>query len=301
MRGQGAAAAAWNAPILLLILAVVFWSGNFIVGRAVDGLVPPVALAFWRWTVALALVLGFGYRQIRADLPALLKAWPIILVLSAFGIAAYNTLVYIGLTSTTALNALLLQSAMPLTILACSFVLFRERPRAVQIAGVLVSIMGVATIACRGNPRIFIEMSLNAGDLWVMAAVLSYAFYSVLLRRRPAVHPHSFLAATFFVGAAMLLPIYIGEYQAGLRIATEPLAFGAIVYSAVFPGFLSYLFYNRGVEMVGANRAGHFMHLMPVFGSVLAIGLLGERPELYHLYGFMLIGIGLLVAMVKYR
>ncbi len=275
--------------------------GNFIVGRAVAGDVPPVTLAFWRWTIGLVFILALGHRQLRADLPVLLRAWPVVILLSGLGIAVFNTLVYFGLQSTTAVNGLLLQSAMPLIILLFSFLLFREAPRLNQVIGVIISIIGVLAIACQGDVAVLLSLAVNIGDVWILLAVMSYALYSALLRKRPAVQPFSFFAATFLLGALMLVPLYAMELRAGLRIAPQPGSYLAILYVALFPGFLSYLFYNRGVELVGANRAGHFMHLMPVFGSLLAVGFLGETIQGFHLAGIALIGGGIFFAMLGRR
>jgi drug/metabolite transporter (DMT)-like permease len=298
---RGIRALGWNAPYLLLTLAVLFWSGNFIVGRAIAGDVPPVTLAFWRWTIGLVFILALGYRQLRADLPVLWRNWPMVVLLAGIGIAVFNTLVYFGLQSTTAVNGLLLQSAMPLLILMCSFVLFRERPSLNQTVGVLVSIVGVMVIACRGDLAVLVSLSVNMGDVWILVAVLSYAVYSALLRKRPTVAALSFLAATFFLGALMLVPLYAMEMRAGRYIEPVASSYLAILYVAAFPGFLSYLFFNRGVELVGANRAGHFLHLMPVFGSALAILFLGEAIRGFHLAGIALIGGGILFAMLPRR
>ena len=298
---RGIRALGWNMPYLLLTLAVLFWSGNFIVGRAVAGDVPPVTLAFWRWTIGLVFILALGHRQLRADLPVLLRAWPVVILLSGLGIAVFNTLVYFGLQSTTAVNGLLLQSAMPLIILLFSFLLFREAPRLNQVIGVIISIIGVLAIACQGDVAVLLSLAVNIGDVWILLAVMSYALYSALLRKRPAVQPFSFLAATFLLGALMLVPLYAMELRAGLRIAPQPGSYLAILYVALFPGFLSYLFYNRGVELVGANRAGHCMHLMPVFGSLLAVGFLGETIQGFHLAGIALIGGGIFFAMLGRR
>ncbi|MGE0418289.1 MAG: DMT family transporter [Acetobacteraceae bacterium] len=291
----------WTAPHVLLTFAVLFWSGNFIVGRAIAGTVPPVALAYWRWTLGLGLVICLGTSQIRRDWPVLRRHWRVLLVLGALGIAVFNTLVYLGLQFTTAVNALLLQSAMPVMILAASFLLFRERPGGWQVLGVLVSIVGVAVIATHGDWHMLASLKLNAGDVWILAAVASYALYSALLRQRPAVHPLSFLAATFAIGSVMLLPLYVHEHLRIAQVQPVPAAWLAIAYVAVFPGFLSYLLFNRGVELAGANTAGHFVHLMPIFGSVLAILLLGETLAGFHLVGGALIAAGLVLAALDRR
>lgn len=289
----------WQSPYLLLGLAVLFWSGNFIVGRATAGIVPPIALAFWRWTLGLLLVVGLGSANIRRDWAQLKSHWKILLLLGALGIATFNTFVYLGLQTTTAVNALLLQSAMPVIILAATFLIYGERPAWRQALGVLVSIGGVLAIAAKGDWQTLATLQFNGGDLWVLAAVAAYALYSALLRQRPAVHPLSFLAATFSVGAIMLLPLYIHEHMAIAQVRPVLPAYLAIAYVALFPGFLSYLLYNRGVELVGANTAGHFMHLMPIFGSGLAVLVLGERFAGYHLVGAALIAAGLALATLR--
>lgn len=285
----------WRAAYPMLTLAVLFWSGNFVLGRAINEVVPPIGLAFWRWTGALILVLILARRTLKADLPALQRHWKMVLALSIFGVAAFNTLVYIGLHTTTAINALMLQSAIPLAIIVCSFVLFRERIGWAQAGGVLLSLAGVAVIASLGELAGLLHLSFNPGDVWVLIAVLSYALYSTLLRRRPAVHPLSFLAATFAIGAVVLLPLALWEHLTVQPMLVTPVSLMAIVYVSVFPGFLSYLFFNRGVELVGATRSGQFIHLMPVFGSLMAIVLLGETLHWFHAAGIALIagGIGL--------
>jgi drug/metabolite transporter (DMT)-like permease len=292
----GLVARLWRSPYLLLTLTPLFWSGNFIVGRAVHASIPPVALAFWRWFGALILVIGLALPHLRRDWPILLRHWRMMLVLSALGVSAFNTFVYLGLQSTTAINALLLQSAMPAFILLCSFAVFGERAGPAQLGAILLSLAGVVTIATQGEPLSLVELRLNRGDAWVLAAVIAYAIYSVLLRRRPTVHAVSFLGATFLLGTAILLPFYLAEIAGGATARTEPATFLAILYVAVFPSLLAYLFYNRGVELIGANRAGQFVHLMPAFGSLLAVLFLGESFRLFHAAGIALIGAGILLA-----
>jgi drug/metabolite transporter (DMT)-like permease len=287
----------WDAPYVLLFLTVLFWSGNFIVGRWIGGTVPPIAMAFWRWAFALVLVLSIGgWQHFRRDMPVLMKQWPLIVVLSIFGVASFNTLVYIGLHSTTAINALMLQSVIPMVIILCSFVMFHEKIRAGQAWGIALSFFGVTVIATQGSPGDLFDLALNPGDVWVLAAVLSYSLYSVLLRRRPAVHPFSFLVATFAIGDLCLLPLYLWEHANGARIDLGLPAVLAIGYVALFPGFFSYLFFNRGVDLVGANKAGQFIHLMPALGSVMAIALLGESFQVFHIAGIALIGLGITIA-----
>jgi drug/metabolite transporter (DMT)-like permease len=286
----------WRSGALLLVLAMLFWSGNFVLGRAVHELITPIALSFWRWTLALAILLPYAWGHVRKDMPALRAAWKPLLVLAFLGISVFNTLVYLGLRSTAVVNGVLLQSAMPLVILLFSFALFRERVRVLQVVAIGVSLLGVGVIVSQGSLAALLQFSVNPGDAWIFTAVCCYALYSVLLRKRPQVHPLSFLAATFAIGAAILLPFYVWE-----EIAHDPFQLtrttgAAIVYVALFPSIISFLCFNRAVELLGANRAGQFVHLMPVFGSALAALFLDERLAAYHFGGAALIAAGILLS-----
>jgi drug/metabolite transporter (DMT)-like permease len=285
-----------DSPYLLLVLAVFFWAGNFIVGRAVRADVPPVALAFWRWFVASILVTGLAWRHLPADLTALRRNWLPVTLLSIAGITMFNTLVYIGLQQTIAINALLMQSLMPVLIVGMSYVIFRERIGSVQAVGVVVSLAGALMIIAQGSLDVLLSLSMNRGDILVFLAVVGYAGYSIGLRKRPAVHPLSFVAATFVVGDLFLLPLYLWESAAGHRLMIDASAIMAIGYVAVFPSIISYLCFNRGVELVGANRAGMFIHLLPVFGSIMAIIFLGESLQWFHGGGILLIATGIFMA-----
>ena len=283
-------------PYVLLVLASLFWSGNFIIGRAVHEAVPPVGLAFWRWAVASLIILAAGYPHLVRDWPALRAGWRTIVLLSVLGVTAYNTLVYVGLQSTSAINSLLMQSTMPVVIIVMTFLLFGERFKLLQAAGVLVSLCGAVTIVTKGDWAALLRLSLNVGDIWVMGAVASYAAYSALLRRRPSVHPLSLLAVTFTTGTIVLAPFYAWET---LLVRSVPLEFGtvgAVAYLAVFPSVLAFFCYNRAVQAVGANRAGVFIHLVPVFGIFMAVAFLGEKFSVTHLVGMGLIFAGIAIA-----
>ena len=285
-----------DKPYLLLTLAVLFWAGNFILGRAFHGIIPPVALAFWRWFGASVLIIGPAWKHLRQDWPILCRHWAIIILLSALGIAAFNTLAYSGLQYTQAINAFLMQSLMPVLIVILSFLIFREKVRLLQVAGILISLCGAVAIIARGDFSLLIALQFNRGDLLVAGAILCYAGYSALLRKRPPVHPLSFIAITFWIGSAIILPLYLWETLTVRALQLQPAVLLVIGYVAIFPSIISYLCFNRGVELIGANRAGLFIHLMPVFGSLMAILFLGETFFWYHTLGIGLIATGIYLA-----
>ena len=288
-----------DRPYLLLTMAVFFWAGNFILGRAFHSEIPPVALAFWRWVGAALLVTLPALPHLRRDRRALLQSWPTILLLSTLGIAAFNTLAYSGLQYTEAINAFLLQSLMPVLIVLLSFLIFREKVTRLQCVGILVSLCGAVTIIARGDAEILLSLSVNRGDLLVFTAIACYAGYTVMLRKRPHVHPLAFIATTFWLGSLILVPIYLWETLTVATLELKPTTMLVIGYVMVFPSIVSYLCYNRGVELVGANRAGLFIHLMPVFGSSMAVLFLGEVFCWYHGLGILLIGAGIYLATRK--
>jgi drug/metabolite transporter (DMT)-like permease len=284
-------------PYLLLTLAVLFWAGNFILGRAVRMDVPPIALAFWRWAVASLLVLSPALAPLKRDWSAIRRNAPMLMLLAGTGVAAFNTLVYSGLQYTVAINAFLMQALMPVFIVLFSFLLFRVRINRRQVAAVATCLAGAVVIIVRGDFQVMASLSLNPGDLLVLLAVFSYAAYSVLLRKRPPIHPLSFVAVTFGAGTIMLLPLYLWETITIRSLALNRTTLLAILYVAIFPSIISYLCYNRGVEAIGANRAGLFLYLMPVFGSLMAVGYLGESLLWFHWVGIVLIAAGLVASM----
>lgn len=281
---------------LLMMLPPLFWASNAVMGRAVAGTIPPIGLAFWRWVLGTLIVLPFAWTHLRHDLRALRAGWKEVLLLGTLGIGIFNTFQYVALTSTTALNAVMLQSSMPVLIVLMSLLLFGDRVRAAQGAGIAVSLAGAATLVSRGDPAVLLGLRLNVGDLWMLAAVVVYAAYTTLLRRRPAIHGLSFILVTFAIGAVELLPFYLWESLTQRPVEATLTTALAVGYVALFPSIVAYLCFNRVVELVGANTAGLIIHLVPVFGSLLAILFLGERLHWYHGVGIALIAAGIALA-----
>jgi drug/metabolite transporter (DMT)-like permease len=281
------------SPYLLLILANLFWAGNWIVSRAFRGELPPVALSFWRWVVALLCLLPLSLPHVHRDWRQLRAAWPRLLLFGALGIGGYNVLVYGGLQYTTAINGTLLNSFAPIVILLMSWLTQGRRLHGRETAGILVSFGGVIAIVVHGDWQRLRELSLNVGDLWILASVLAWSGYTLLLSRRPAVHPLAFLTAISITGLIFLMPFYLWEMAQGRHVIATAGSIAGIVYTGVFPAFLGYILWNRGVAEVGPARAGLFMHLIPAFGIMLSMIFLDERPALYHVIGICLIFAGI--------
>lgn len=294
---------AWHpSPYLLLVLTTLFWSGNFVLGRAVNAVFTPFALSFWRWAVALAILLPFVWSSLRQQGPLVRRHAPILLLLSILGVVNFNTFVYIGLQSTTATNALIMLSVTPVLIVALSFLLLRQTVTGWQALGILISLAGMLVIVGRGDAGALLARQFNPGDLWALAAVTSWALYSVCLRWRPAgLQPLNFQVATIGIGLVILTPLYAWDLAQGRTVAVNAATVGSILYLALFPSILAYVFWNRAVAELGANRAGQFLHLMPVFGAALSMIFLGERLHGFHAVGIALVALGIYLATVYGR
>jgi drug/metabolite transporter (DMT)-like permease len=285
-----------DQPYLLLSMTSLFWAGNAVVGRFAAGRVPPMTLSLLRWVIAFALVLPFAWPHLRRDFGAIRAKMPVMLALSATGIGAFNSMQYAALEHTTALNVLLLQSIGPLFVAVWSLLLLGVRLTVAQGIGIVLSICGVITILTQGDPALLFGIRLNGGDLLFLLAMVVFAFYSALSLKRPAVHPLSFAAFTFGAGALCVVPAFAWEMATRAAMALTLPNLLTIGYVSIFPSVLAYLCFNRGVLLIGANRAALFLHLVPVFGSVLAIVFLGERPTLSHFIGYALVIAGIAVA-----
>jgi drug/metabolite transporter (DMT)-like permease len=285
-----------DRPYVLLSLTMLFWAGNLVLARFVADQIPGALLAWLRWAGASLIVLPFTWARVRADWPMIRRHPVVLTILALSGITAYNTLSYWGLHFTQAINALLLQSFAPLAIALWTLILFRERLTLRQLIGIAVSLFGVVVIVCRGDLAQITHLTFNPGDLLLLTALVCYGLYSALLRRAPPIHPWSLLTVVFVWGALLLTPVVIVEYWAGARPHFTPSSVAVLGYVAVFPSIIAYLFFNRGVALIGANRAGPFLHLIPLFGAAIAILFLGEQALPFHGVGFALILAGVVIA-----
>jgi drug/metabolite transporter (DMT)-like permease len=281
-------------PFLLLTLTTLFWAGNFVLGRALKNSIPPISLGFWRWSMAFLMLLPFGIPHVRAQWHQIRQSWLMLTVYGLLGVLCFNTCIYIGLRSTTATNALLLNSAIPILIVLLSFLLGGTKISTRQALGIATSLTGVLTIVCRANPALFLTLQINRGDLWILTAVVSWSFYTFLLRQRPLnLHPLAFLTSIMAIGLVPLSMLYLWEFSRLGGFAPNPANCISILYMALFPSVLAFIFWNQAVREVGPNKAGLFLYLMPVFGAVLSAVFLGESIQTFHLIGMALIFSGI--------
>lgn len=288
------------SPYILLLLVALFWAGNSVLARWIRLDVPPIGLSFWRWALAGAVLLPFVWRD-------MVRIWPLvrsnpgqILLLSILGVTNYNTFLYLGLQTTTASNAVLLLSVMPLVIILFSRLMLGVPVSLRQSLGIVASMAGVAIIVAKGETGRLLDLDLSSGDLWVLAGVVSWSAYSVLLKRRPAgFDGYPLLGYTIVIGLVFIAPFYLWEIGTGLRVTLSAVTLLSVVYVALFASILAYLFWNHAVEQVGPNRAGQFVHLIPVFGTLMSVFLLGERLYLYHLAGILLVAAGIALATFR--
>lgn len=285
------------SAFLLLALANLFWSGNWIAGRALREAFDPVSLNFWRWVVAAVALAPFALPALRRKWPLIRRHAGILLLLAFTGVALFQSLVYLGLRSTQAVNAVLLNSSLPLFMLLCSWAIERERASRRQITGMLISLAGILVILSRGDPGALLQLELHAGDVWILLAMPVWGIYSVLLKRRPAeLGGLEFLLVISLAGVFMLAPAAaLSALHAPPRMpsANEALA---IVYMGLAASVFAFICWNRGVAVVGANAAGFTVHLLPAFGTLLAILILGEAFQAFHAAGIATILAGVVLA-----
>lgn len=293
---QSLAARGFDNAYLLLVLTMLFWAGNSVVARGAYEVVPPLALAWLRWMLATLIVLPFAWPYLKRDWPTIKAHWRVLALLGLLGTGTFNSLYYVGLSKTTAINGLIINSSIPILIPIAIFVIYREKLRRIQAAGIALSFIGVLTVLAKGDPALLLAFQMNEGDLWVLTAMVVWSVYTSILREQPRIHWLSFAAVTFAVASVLTLPLFIGEHLSGTRIQPGWHAFLAIAYVSTMPSVVAQIFYIRGVELIGGSRAGVFTHLVPLFGAVLAILFLGEDLHLYHLAGFGLILAGVWIS-----
>ena len=287
MRDGSARASA--LPYVLLLVAAASFGGNWVAARVVNFEVAPFALSFWRWAIAGVLLFPFALPQLREDATLIRRHWPKLLVFGAVGAGGFTLLGYWGVSYTTAINATLLNSSLPLFVVPLSWLLLGLTVSARQLLGLSLSLGGVLTIVSSGSPRTLAQLKLNPGDFLLLGGAFLWAIYTVTLRWRPPLRPLSFLFTAIVAAAAVSAPFYAWEMWSGRMMSATPVSIVTIGYLALFPSIIAYICWNQAVAMVGPNVAGFFNPVIPVFGILFAVAFLGEPLRAYHLAGFALV------------
>jgi len=287
---------------IYLLLPIFFWSGNYILGRLTvsDG-IDPFSISFLRWSLACLIILPFAYKKLWRERKIIAENWPLLVLFGWLGICNYNLFLYIGLTSTTVTNAVLLNSIMPVMILITARLLLGHKTSWLQNTGILISTVGAITIVSRGSLDTFLHLSISHGDLWIIAAAISWAIYSVMIIRRPKeMSLIGFFACTALIGTLFQAPLFFLFGDSQLSDFTVG-NWAAILYMGVFASIGAFLCWNTGIQKLGAATAGHFIHLLPVFSIGLSVIFLGETLLNFHYIGITLIFSGIFVATLLNR
>ncbi len=289
-------------PYLLLVLTTLFWSGNFVISRGMHAAITPISLTFWRWAVALLILSFFGLRHLLAQKEVALKHKKFIIIQGILGVAGYNNLIYMAMQTTTAINAALVTSSIPVIIVVISWIMYRERLSLRQCIGICLSLAGVLLIISQGNLSTLLELQFNRGDILVFIAAVVWASYSANLKKYPKeLHPLAFQTGIVIVGLTVITPMYLAEFYGGKTLAISTDGVLTILYVAIFASVLAFIFWNRAVSILGANIAGPFIHLMPLFSTILAVIFLGEKLTVSHLQAIPIIFSGILLTTLKIK
>ena len=274
---------------LLLALASLCWSGNHLMGRAIAGHVPPLTIATVRWLLAAAILYPFVRERLPRDWPVIRRHLGVMIYLSLLGGALFGALQFVGLQFTAALNVSVMNSLAPVFIAAAGAVMFRDRLTSGQLIGIAISLLGVLAIITKLDPDVLTHFTFNTGDIIIFINMVLWAVYSASLRWRPPIHPLSFMFMFALISGVAMLPAFAWEYSTGFVLQPTVLTFSAIVFVTIFSTIAAFMFWTRGVELIGPNRAGVFLHLIPIYSALLTGALLGEPLMGYHVVGFALI------------
>lgn len=284
---------------LFLVLAVLFWSGNFIFGRYLSVSIDPVQLSFFRWFFVLVIFLPYIIVNYKNLIRGFKKDSMILFILGGLGIAGFNTFLYYGLQTTTATNGLLINSSTPIFIIIISSIILKTTITKVQGVGVVLSTLGVLYLILKGDVQHIFELEFNPGDLWILLAALDWALYTVLLKFKPKeLTSFEFLIITTIIGVIMLSFVFVYQgFSFEFSFIENSNILYSLIYIVIFPSILSFYFWNMAIGEIGASKAGQSAHLMPIFGAILAYVFLGEVMQFYHIIGMIFIAIGIYLTM----
>tara|TARA_B100000700_G_scaffold113670_1_gene127741 strand:- start:911 stop:1810 length:900 start_codon:yes stop_codon:yes gene_type:complete len=292
-----------NKAYIFLVLTTLFWAGNFIVGKAASLFeIPPFTLNFYRWTFAWLILAPFTLKEIIEKKNYILENIKLIIILGITSITIFNSIVYYSLNFTQVISGVLMISTIPVMIIVFCWLLKIEKTNIYQILGVIFSLCGVAVIITKANLVVLLNLNFNKGDLWMVVAMFSWALYSALLRKKKIeVSQLSLLQVIISAGLVFLLPAYLIEFALGYRASIHLPFILTLTYVVLFPGLAAFIFWIKGISIIGSNRAGIFLHLIPVFSTVLAIIIFKEKFMIYHLIGAILIITGIILSSKKLK
>ncbi|MDX0405172.1 EamA family transporter [Sinorhizobium medicae] len=279
-----------------LSITALFWGGNSVAGKMAVGHVSPMMLTTLRWLIALAVILVLMTPQIRRDWQKIRQHWLQLLAYGAIGFTMFNAFLYSAVQYTSAINAVILQAGIPMLIFIFNFALFKMKASFAQVIGFTVTLIGVLITAAHGDLASLVRLSFNFGDALMILACIVYAAYTVALRWKPAMHWQSFIAAPAFGALLSAIPLLVWEIGKDAAIMPDATGWAIVLYAAIFPSLMSQVLYVRGVEMIGANRAGLFINAIPVFGTLLSVLLVEEIFRPFHLVALALVLGGIAVA-----
>ena len=290
-----------NSAYIFLVLATLFWSGNFIVGKVASFYeIPPFSLNFYRWTFAWLILAPFTLKEIIKKKDHILQNIKLILVLGITSITIFNSIVYYSLNFIQVISGVLMISTIPVMIIFFSWIFKIEKTNIYQILGVIFSLLGVAIIVTKADFDILINLNFNKGDLWMVVAMFSWAMYSALLRKKKfELSQISLLELIISAGLIFLLPAYLIEMSLGYKLNINLPFILTLSYVVIFPGLASFIFWIKGIAIIGSNRSGIYLHLMPIFSTVLAMLIFKEKFMNFHLFGAVFIITGIFLSSRK--
>ena len=290
-----------NLAYLLLTLAALFWSGNFVIGKTASFYeIPPFSLNFYRWLFVWIILFPFTFKEIYQNKKYILQNFSLFLVLGITGITIFNSVVYYSLYYTQVISGILMISTIPVMIILISSILRIEKTNSFQIIGVILSLVGVFCIITKTDLDLIKNLDFNKGDLSMTIAMFSWATYSALLKKKKyKLSQISLLQVIISFGFIFLVPIFFIENKIGNPLNFSLPFFLILTYAVLFPAIASYLFWIKGISIIGANRAGVFLHLMPIFGAILAMIIFKEKFMFYHVLGAIFILSGIMLSNRK--
>ena len=288
---------------IFLCFASLFWSGNFVIGRfsSLENIVSPLSLAFYRWVIAFLILTPFCLQKAIKELPLLKKQPGMIFLIILTGPTLFNTLVYLGLTATTVINSLLIISTTPMLIILLNKLLYKAQTNIFQMIGIFISLIGVCYVITKGSFQNIFDSEFYFGDLFILLAVTSWALYSIFLKKNETgVSGFSFLYLSFVFTVILLFPVYLYDiFIQDNFINIDQKTLLVIGYTGIFPSIISYMCWNTGVALIGPNKSGPFLHLMPIFGGILAFLVFRETLEIYHYAGILSVIVGIIISNKK--